>query len=106
MAFAGLFFALILAIAVTREGWTAWFFSLPPLRVLGRYSYAIYLLHVPAILIALGYPPDQQPHLHTAAEFGRMCLGLGAAVVVSVMSWHLFESKLIALGHRWKYGRS
>jgi peptidoglycan/LPS O-acetylase OafA/YrhL len=82
--------------------------SLSPLRFVGRYSYAIYVLHYP-ILIALntrglsvkalldrGWSPF-------AAEGTVVGVNLSVTMIASLTSWYLLESRFLRLKARFPY---
>jgi peptidoglycan/LPS O-acetylase OafA/YrhL len=69
-----------------------------PIAYLGSISYGIYVYHVAAIEWA-----------HTIAGDAPLLLGVVAfagTVLISVMSWHLFESPILRLKSRFPYGAS
>jgi len=61
---------------------------------LAKYSYGIYLLHVPALLIVLRFLPT-----HSIAV--KVISFLLLTTALSVLSFHLIEDPLIRLGKRW-----
>ena len=94
----GLFFGAALSLLVAGAGDPrknrVW--RLAPLRAIGRYSYAIYLFHLPIIRYsALHYMPllkwGQTRHaIFFASSFA-------AAFVAAFLSWHLFEKHFLKL---------
>jgi peptidoglycan/LPS O-acetylase OafA/YrhL len=80
-------------------------FEWRPLRVLGRYSYAIYLLHVPILYLAgpwffdplaKGWPP-------AAAQLCIWAQMLAACWIAGALSWRLLEQPLLGLRRYFPY---
>ncbi len=74
-------------------------FEAAPLRALGRYSYAIYLLHVPIIFLAGPYLFDPLAHgwPPLAAQLGIWVQVLAACVLAGAVSWRLLEGPALGL---------
>ncbi|MFW6867538.1 acyltransferase family protein [Nocardioides sp. CPCC 206347] len=88
---------LLAAGASTSAPSTYWFrlFSLQPIRVLGDWSYSLYLWHFPVLLIAQAHweePRLSRPHL---------ALALVLILALSAASYHLVEEPF-RRGVRWK----
>jgi len=74
-----------------------------PLRYLGKLAYCVYLLHVSALLAALT-ALDGTPLAHnTLARWAVGLTAIGLVLVAATISWNLFESRMIRLGHHVKY---
>jgi peptidoglycan/LPS O-acetylase OafA/YrhL len=99
MLFGGL---LVLAVASSPLNRLVRALQHPVLRTYGRYSYAMYLTHLPVqalIPIALG-GLDRFPLLFGSALPGQMlfyALGIGLPIVPGWLSWHLYEKHFIRL---------
>jgi peptidoglycan/LPS O-acetylase OafA/YrhL len=101
-SFVALCFAALVLAAVVQEPMGRRFRS-ALLRRLGCISYCVYLIHQPisgALHRALLHA---NPDIGSAAGFAVTMLALVCSVAVASMSWTYFESRLIALGHRWSY---
>jgi peptidoglycan/LPS O-acetylase OafA/YrhL len=86
----------VLVVTLTTEGrWHRAMLS-PPLRWLGRYSYALYLIQSPvrALLMAWGWGPAHIGRLRFALIAVPLCLAGAWA------SWHLWEKHWLALRDR------
>jgi peptidoglycan/LPS O-acetylase OafA/YrhL len=88
-------------LAETRNTRAARLLSHPTLRFLGRYSYAIYVVHQP---IANALAPRFEPLVHdpsfplaAAALMGDVTVVGTASVGVALVSWHAFEKRFLAL---------
>jgi peptidoglycan/LPS O-acetylase OafA/YrhL len=98
------FFTLLLVFAVNGElGQTrvARALSHPLLRWLGRYSYAIYVIHQPVVnaLRPVFHPSLVNPSFPVAAAgfFGYLAVVAATSIAGAVVSWHLFEKRFLAL---------
>jgi peptidoglycan/LPS O-acetylase OafA/YrhL len=86
-------------------------FRWPLLRAYGRYSYAIYLLHVPLarLLLPWLFPPNTPPIIF-GSRLPVQLLADGvmfpAVLVVGWLSWYLFERHFLALKRFFPYGTS
>ena len=98
---------LVLAFTAAPASWTGRFFTLAPLRSLGRYSYGIYVYHIFAIqalegrltaawLGTLGVPTAAA----SWARFGAIAAG---AIAAAWLSWHLFEKRFLVLKKYFEY---
>ncbi|HWF44150.1 MAG TPA: acyltransferase [Candidatus Kapabacteria bacterium] len=71
------------------------FFSHPSLRWFGKYSYALYVLHVPIAFWILRAPwISSRPIL---AEVEYFILYFGVSITAAFLSWHLFEKHFLKL---------
>jgi peptidoglycan/LPS O-acetylase OafA/YrhL len=82
---------LALAIPAFRELRAAW--VVRPAQQIAKYSYGIYLLHVPALIFVLRYLPALPIALKIALFFALTGL-------MSVLSFHAIEDPLIRMGKR------
>ena len=81
----------------------AGFFSLPALRIFGKYSYGMYLYHFPLTTVSE----------HAKPFFARFPLGsliyvavcLAANLIIAALSFHLIEQPILKLKKRFEYGR-
>lgn len=99
-----LFYAtLVLLVVIDREGpldrWLDWSF----LRYFGMISYALYLFHQPVSGILHGLIRGREPEIRNWSDAGITALAFVVSVVLSHLSWHLFERRFLALGRRFKY---
>ena len=79
-----------------RGGWWTRLVAWQPLRFLGKYSYALYLVQVPVahLLWGFGYGPGVIGRLPHAA------LGISCSIALAYVSWHLWEKHWLALKSR------
>lgn len=74
------------------------------LRFFGRYSYGLYVVHVPVIGLAglAGLSPDAFAGTpwELPALLGYVALMGGASILVALASWHLFEKRFLDLKSR------
>src|SRR6266481_3059696 len=100
----GIFFGgcLVLAMCAGEEGLTHRFLSSPFLRFFGRYSYCLYICHLPLIIVGakIGLHSDR-----LAAVLGNKLLAIIAvngiafliAIAIALASWNLFEKHWLKL---------
>jgi peptidoglycan/LPS O-acetylase OafA/YrhL len=67
-----------------------------PLRVLGKYSYAFYLFHLPVAAVLSVAGLDRQ----TVGRYGFFSLTVSTTLLLAVASWHLWEKHWLALKDR------
>jgi peptidoglycan/LPS O-acetylase OafA/YrhL len=99
-----LLFAGVVARAVTNPPYSATirFLSKPSLRALGKYSYALYLLHVPMrdlFLIVLDDVGGMPRMLGSALPFQLVLsvAGIGISLGLALVSWNVFEKPILKL---------
>jgi peptidoglycan/LPS O-acetylase OafA/YrhL len=93
---------LLYTLIAPDSGWGS-FLSLPGMRALGNMAYSPYLFH-PILLCAFFLLIERRdPLLTTPRDLLPAATALAASLVLSYASWRLLESRLIRLGHRWKY---
>jgi len=101
--FAVLYVSLLL-LAVCRPGgvW-ARLMRLPPLRRMGKLAYGLYLLNEP--ILALTRLVLQRVGLGdgAGAEAAAAVIALVVSIALAELSWRAFESRLLAIGHRFSY---
>jgi len=79
-------------------------YSFHPLRVLGLYSYFIYLSHVIVLseVWRLGF--HAEPQIRSWHDALINISAFLVTVLLARASWSFLEHPLIRLGHKWKYG--
>ncbi|HEX3986569.1 MAG TPA: acyltransferase [Acidobacteriaceae bacterium] len=105
ISFGGIFFASCIAITMgTPTGSrTRRMLGTPFLRFFGKYSYCLYVCHLPiiAVLAKAGFSNDQLAHrLHTNDFVGALlvnAIGFAASLTVALASWHLYEKQWLKL---------
>jgi peptidoglycan/LPS O-acetylase OafA/YrhL len=95
---------LIVAAITVEEGWLARWLELAFMRSLGKYSYAIYVLHP---LVAYLLKDWAFGHLSglTCVAF-MVVLGLPISYLLGYLSWHLFEKHFLRLRDLFPYESS
>jgi peptidoglycan/LPS O-acetylase OafA/YrhL len=92
-----IFVWLIYAATDRTFGFAFRFFSHPVLMWLGKYSYALYILHVPLAFLVLR--PDL-PGLSSTPLFAQLelfVLYFGVCITSAFLSWHLYEKHFLKL---------
>jgi peptidoglycan/LPS O-acetylase OafA/YrhL len=96
---------LLLGVAQAERGPVGWLLRLRGLRLLGKYSYALYLWHQPIILwlVAAGFAAAAQAWVGGSLPLTLLLMGLVAGVcslLVALLSWWLVESPMLRLKDR------
>ncbi len=77
----------------------------PVLRMFGKYSYAMYVVHFPIHTIASFYLADAVNQGGTADRLARLAaydlLIVALSLGIAILSWFLFEARILALKDRW-----
>jgi peptidoglycan/LPS O-acetylase OafA/YrhL len=104
-------FAALIARAISARG-TAFDRAVTwgPARNLGKYSYGLYVFHhffsTYFIRNHTEYTVARWLGSHTLAVAVQAAAGIGASLLVSVASFHLFEARLLSLKSRWSVTRA
>ncbi len=91
-----------------RPGFTASLMTTGWLRFFGKYSYGIYVFHMPvAAVVGWAFMPAVRAHVHSKllmhlVEFG---LGVGFTVAVAMVSFALYEKPLLGFKRYFEYSR-
>ena len=93
---------LVLAASAGADDWAGRFFSQPFLRLAGKYSYAIYLFHMPlkSLIRDCGFGDAQFRQLPGGPFSGQLIfyfVALAACMLAGHLSWHAYESKFLRL---------
>jgi peptidoglycan/LPS O-acetylase OafA/YrhL len=101
-----IFYACVMMLILVRpEGVLARALCYKPLMQLGIVSYCVYLIHGSILVLA-----DQLMRLVLRPSDAELWLAivLGAAMttIAALASWHVFELRMIGLGHRFAYERN
>ncbi|MEM7625542.1 MAG: acyltransferase [Planctomycetota bacterium] len=100
------FFALLITVRYAApSSWRYQWFSHPALRSLGRYSYAIYLFHVPVTAVVresvLRLPKDAPAEGTRLHLILLLIVSSGVATYAAAwLSWHLYEKHFLKLKSR------
>jgi peptidoglycan/LPS O-acetylase OafA/YrhL len=94
---------LLLYILVAPGGQIGKFLSFGWMRRLGDMAYSTYLLHPILLCVAFRVIQNRDPFLNSAADLLPILVAAVATAILSFTSWHLLESPLIRIGHRWQY---
>ncbi|MHB8652839.1 MAG: acyltransferase family protein [Terriglobia bacterium] len=76
-------------------------FSLPPLRIFGKYSYGMYLYHFPLTAVSERLKPFFAPIPLGSLVYVAVCLA--ANLAIAALSFHLFEQPILRLKKRFEY---
>jgi peptidoglycan/LPS O-acetylase OafA/YrhL len=97
------FFAafILLAVASAKDGWLSFLGKSKLLQWLGRYSYGMYVYHLPLVgLLSLFFPLDQlttQLGSPIWAGLSFVLVAFAATIAVSLLSWNLYEKQFLKL---------
>jgi peptidoglycan/LPS O-acetylase OafA/YrhL len=80
-----------------------------PLRMLGRYSYGLYVFHGLVAYAIATHSPEQfltsTLGNHTLAAVAQVGLGVGTSFLIAVLSYEYFEAKFLSLKSRFSNDR-
>ncbi len=102
---------LVRAIAAPDSSRTARVLSSATLAAFGRYSYALYLIHIVVRNVFHGQLTQLDGKLPTVlgsqlpAQVGVLLAGIGISYALAFASWHLFEKHFLALKRFFNYER-
>ncbi len=101
---------VVMAASGPADSWMIRFFRLSALRMLGRYSYALYLFHVPVRRFIRDeyFPVASFPTWLGSPLPGQLLFYLVAtapALALAWISWHLYERQWLALARYFPYPR-
>jgi peptidoglycan/LPS O-acetylase OafA/YrhL len=102
-------YAALLVRVMPASGGRPWrVFESRPLVVLGRYSYAIYLLHDPATALVTEwlFPPRVTAWPYPVEQMIVYVLVLAISLGAARLSWLVLEGPALRLGHRFHYRRA
>jgi peptidoglycan/LPS O-acetylase OafA/YrhL len=95
--------AVLAYLLVAPDGWLGRWLSTRWMRTLGNMAYSTYLFHPILLCFSFQLLRRQDPILRATSDLVPILVAAVATAVVSYGSWTLFESKLVKIGHRWKY---
>jgi peptidoglycan/LPS O-acetylase OafA/YrhL len=107
--FIAVFHAAVLTLALTARpaSWTSRLFQFAPLRLLGRYSYGMYVYHPFVIALAAQQLADRQLGPIGLGPSAALWLRFSAIVVLSFgaawLSWTLYEKPFLSLKKYFEY---
>lgn len=99
---------LVLALISARQTVTGRFFASSRLAFFGRYSYALYVIHVPILLLGLGrlLPLDYVPTVFGSLLLKKLVFvsfAMTVSVALAMISWHLYEKQFLKLKKLFPY---
>jgi peptidoglycan/LPS O-acetylase OafA/YrhL len=105
--FIAIAYGALLILAVREGSWLGWVFSLPLLRLFGKYSYGIYLFHFP---LSEFLSPKRELFISITHSFaiGSITFIFACLVInlgVAALSFHFIESPIMGLKKRFEYDR-
>jgi len=104
-ALAVLYVALLVA-TLNSEGLLRRIFCLNWLCWLGTIAYGVYLLHVPALDFSFDFFEHGRPQLKHLFDLVPLTIALCMTLLIAHLSWVLFESRFVKLGHRFTYTKT
>jgi peptidoglycan/LPS O-acetylase OafA/YrhL len=78
----------------------------PALRFLGRLSYGIYLLHMPALGLMHGLILGGRPDIATPAQIAVTVAAVAATLGLAWLANVAIEQPMIECGRRWRFARA
>jgi peptidoglycan/LPS O-acetylase OafA/YrhL len=97
---------LVAAVTAERGSRLAKTFEFGTLRSLGKYSYGLYLLHLPvAIVLGQWFPVAALVRHFTIAQLAYSSMAIGASYALARLSWLALESPILAWKRYFPYQR-
>lgn len=98
----GLCAASLIFLAHQRVHWVVTFFDSSILRFFGRYSYGLYIFHgiYFVYLRHIAVLLERFTHGGLLAQILMVSFGFGVSIALAMLSYHFFESPILALKHR------
>jgi len=103
----------MLVAAISRPPTSLWprMLSAGWLRAFGKYSYCLYLIHLPVMraVRAYAFNPEEHAALTVAPWIGQVLFYIAVttpAFAIAWLSWRLFEAPILSLKSRFPYGRA
>jgi len=101
---------LVLAVSAVPGGRAFRMLTAKPMMAIGRYSYALYLLHVPLRdvvrdRLAGGSGLPLVAGSHIPAQLALLVVAIGISYVVAFLSWHCYEKHFLSLKRFFEYDR-
>ncbi len=99
------FFFLVLFIVSKQTSYTTKFFEFSLFKLVGKYSYAMYLFHLPIMIVWNNYwqfniADYQGVKLPLLVAFNYACV-FSITFIFAAISWHAFEYPILKLKHRY-----
>ena len=99
---------LVAALSGTEKGWWPWLLSAGWLRAFGKYSYCLYLIHLPVMRVVREYLYRPTEDLWAAASpwLGQMVfyvMAMAPAFLLAWLSWKMFEAPILKLKEKFPY---
>jgi peptidoglycan/LPS O-acetylase OafA/YrhL len=94
---------ILLSLLLFPAGAISRFLSTGTMRNLGNMAYSTYLFHPIVLCLVFKIWRGTDPFLTDAADFGPIAIALAVTLILSWLSWSQFESRLLRIGHRYRY---
>ena len=99
---------LVSALSRPEQGWWPWLLSAGWLRAFGKYSYCLYLIHLPVMRVVREYlyRPTENFWATASPWLGQMIfyvMAIAPAFLLAWLSWKIFEAPILRLKERFPY---
>lgn len=99
---------LVSALSRPEQGWWPWLLSAGWLRAFGKYSYCLYLIHLPVMRVVREYlyRPTEDFWATASPWLGQMIfyvMAIAPAFLLAWLSWKIFEAPILRLKERFPY---
>lgn len=92
--------ALIGVLTAGPDGYVRRVLASPVLTTFGKYSYALYVVHLPIVILLMKPDGGNALWSGTAVYFWHVALTIGLSLVVAFVSWHVLELPFLRLKAR------
>jgi peptidoglycan/LPS O-acetylase OafA/YrhL len=100
-----LYGGVLLMAVLACPAWFSRFLRWKALRFLGGISYFVYLAHQPLLAAALNVALEVRGRWQSIAQWCAVGVAYALTLLIGDLSWKYYESRMVTLGHYWKFSR-
>jgi peptidoglycan/LPS O-acetylase OafA/YrhL len=98
----------LIAMALRERSLTAKVMRIRPLRFLGKYSYGLYVFHIPMAAVIAAWQPSLRQHIPSRILYHLVLMSatLALTIPVTMLSFHFYEKPFLKLKRFFNYERT